>query len=256
MHYLTTYIFLKQSFILWIIVVNKVVILMKYCYKGKQTPNIITLEELKKIVRFIMDEKDSCSDLAYSKYCKAKWILMIYLIYFLGLRPNEARLIEINHIDFKKKVLYIPSKNVKTHDDDIVPIPYFIYPALWNFLKIRCNHFHNNKYLFSAKGRRGFSDRNYLGKKFNEILSRLQISRVVYNDIAGKKRMSKNLYSCRHSFGTRVYQSTDGNVKKVATALRHHDSNYRSAMVYVRMSENESREKVFEELYPSSESLN
>lgn len=225
---------------------------MRYCYKGKQSPNIITHEEFQKVVKFIIEERDSCSDIWYSKFCKIKWIMQLYFIYYLGLRPNEARLIELKHVDLEKKTIYIPSKNAKTKNDDIVPIPNFIYGPLVRFMRLRQLYFHGNPYLFSSKSRKGITDRNYLSLKFRLILLKIGISKVTYVDILNKKRKNKNLYSLRHAFGARVWESTHDLIK-TANALRHHDDSFRTAMVYSHINEDEMREDTFKEIYPSKE---
>lgn len=211
----------------------------------RRIPQIITKKELGRIIECIINEQAACPQ--FSNYYKAKHILQILFMYFLGLRYNEVRTIEIKNIDFKKKQIYLPAKYVKTRQDDDMPVPDFLYSTMINFLKLRCKLFHKNPYLFPNKNGR-IDDRNYLSKKFCDILKKLNISKLSYEDKSGFKRMSKNLYSLRHSFGTFVYDKTH-DIKKTAIALRHHDSLLRCASRYVHISENKTRQDIFKEIF-------
>lgn len=217
--------------------------------KQKRIPQIITLQEFRRIIKYIILEQPIASDYFYGKYCKMKWILQLLMIYFMGLRPQEARLIQIKHIDFKKKRVFIPAANNKIRNDDYVPIPSVVYEPLWIFLKMRSSQFKDSPWLFASKGRQGHSDRNYLSKKFCKILKRLGISQESKLDKAGFVRMNKNLYSLRHSFGTAVYEATK-DVRQTAIALRHKDHLCRCAMVYIHTSDDQTREDIFKKAFP------
>jgi len=211
----------------------------------RKIPQTITEEEFTKVIIEFSKSKGEVSE--YTIFCKAKWILQLLMILYMGLRPNEARLIQIKHIDFEKKRVFIPASNCKTKQNDYVPIPKTIYDPLWNYLKLRSKLFKGNIYLFSARGRRGFSDRNLLSKKFNRTLKKLRISKTSYVDKSGFERMDKNLYSLRHSFGTRAYEKFK-DIRKTAIVMRHKDLKCRSTLVYIHTSQNKTREDLFKEL--------
>lgn len=176
-----------------------------------------------------------------------KYATMLWFCYYMGLRPNSTRLIEIKHINFNDKTVYIPRANSKTRQDDIFPIPDLLMNKLWAYLKIRCKVIHNSQFLFpNIKGKA--SDKNYFSDKIRRMLKNLQISKLSYFDKAGCKRMSKNLYSLRHSFGTRVYQKTH-DIKAVAIMLGHHDTLMRCASVYAHISDIQERPRIMKQIY-------
>lgn len=169
-------------------------------------------------------------------------------MFYLGLRPNTVRLIEVRHINFIHKTLFVPRSNIKTRQDDTFPIPNNLYNLLWNYLEIRSKFIHNNIYLFPSIRTLKPTSRWSISAKVRRIMKQSGIAHLSFIDKSGYSRMSKNLYSLRHSFGSRVWKATK-DIQAVALMLGHVDVECRCAMRYVHCSKIEDRKEIIKSIF-------
>ncbi len=213
------------------------------------SPQPLTEEEFRKIIDEIMKVKPYCKNVELALFNSWKFATMLWFHYYLGLRPRTVRLIEIKHLDFKNRILFVPAMNVKTRAADNFPIPDVLYVKLIVWLKVRCKLIHNSKWLFpSSKFPFNCQDKNYLGGKVRKILKKLDISRPSWKDKSGMIHYNKCLYSIRRSFATKVWQRTK-NIKFVEIALGHHDPLMRNAWRYISICEDEERPEIFRQVW-------
>lgn len=216
------------------------------------SPQPLTDEEFRRLIDEIMKVKPFCKNVELALFNSWKFATMLWFHYYLGLRPRCVRLIEIRHIDFRNKTLFVPAMNAKMRVADTFPIPDVLYKKLMVWLKIRCKISHNSKWLFpSSRFPFGCIDKNYLGEKVRKILKKLNISKISWLDNAGSMHYNKCLYSVRHGFGLRVWKKTH-NIKYVQIMLGQHDKLMRSVSRYVMMSEDEERGQILQKVWTSA----
>jgi len=209
--------------------------------------NLINEEELLTIIKELVSSKFSTTKAIFFRVNIATQLLFMY---YLGLRPNSVRLIEIKRIDFKNRKLFIPRSNIKTRQDDTFIIPEKLYNFLIAYLRLRSKNIHRNSFLFPSPYTEQPLDRNTISSKIRKIMKRINLSQLSFIDKAGFNRMSKNLYSLRHSFATRVYEKTR-DVRATAIMLGHTDIMMRQACRYIHISRTEDRLKITKAMYDS-----
>jgi len=214
----------------------------------------ITEDELKRIVNHMMKVKPYSKNVDCQIFNSWKWVTMLWFGNFMGLRPRSVRLIEINHMDFRNKSLYVPAMNSKTRTDENYPMPEILIKKLKIYLIIRSHYLKNIKgtysyYLFpSSKNPKKPIDKNYLGEKLRKILIELNIARLSFIDKSGHRKLNKSLYGLRKAFATRVYLKT-GRIEDVETMLGHHDKMMRNAWVYIDIAKELERPKIMRTIW-------
>lgn len=213
-------------------------------HRRKRIPQPITREDLKKIIITILTEK------THYQFYQIRNAFMFYLAWNLGLRPKEVFSIRLEHIDLERGRLYIPASNNKQHQQDYMPLPKFLIYSLSRYLQQRGEfltfrkNWLDNPYLFPSNYNR-YLDRSMLSRILRAALKKAGLYQVSYIDSRGKKRANKNLYSLRHGFGTESYNKLG--LLKTKILMRHKWIG--STLTYIHISEQESREKLIEELH-------
>jgi len=215
---------------------------------GYEMPSIITPKQYEEIKQEIMKVQPYSTNPKKLLLEKLRRCLQLDLGYYLGLRPDTIRKIEIRHINFQERNLYVPRFNIKTRKDETFYFPDFLFDWLKVYLKQRCKFFKNSKYLFPSNSKYGICSRDTLSKYFKRILQRRGLLQLNFIDKAGASRMNLNLYSLRHSFGTRVYQKTKS-IKQTAIMLGQTDPLFRCASRYVHICDRQERKLLIKEIY-------
>jgi len=219
--------------------------------RRKRIPKIITPEELETILRFIIKPKNSRRPTPQENFTRLRNCLALYLMYYLGLRPKESIAIELRHINFEKKMLFIPAQNNKQRNADIMPIPDFILEKIIFFVKLTKSQKIDSEWLFPSihwKSKEGRATRSVYTKSFKDALIDADMLQTSYIDGQNNPRYNITLYSLRHSFGTLVLRKTK-NYKKTAKALRHYDDQCRSVLIYDHTTDHIDRENILQEVY-------
>lgn len=202
----------------------------------------ITKYQFKKLLRLTREEKN--------KFIAQRDELFYRILWTLGFRPSEARLIKISEINFHEKTIFIPAENNKERNSDNFPITFFLrfrikryikkipfktewlFPCYLNIQKQK----DNPVIIFQME--RKFSERMKTLGELHESSS--------YKD--GKRKMHNlNLYSFRKHFGTKVYLKTNC-PKKTASMLRQTDPELKAVWSYVFMAEKEQRRGILNKI--------
>lgn len=207
--------------------------------------NIISHEEFNLILSELSRQRYKT---LRSKFQQINFCFQLCFMYFMGLRPDSVRLIEVKHIDFRRSCLFVPRSNIKTRQDDIFPLHRKIKLMLVPYLKLRCRLFKKNIYLFpSVKNGRPVS-RYTVSANVRDIMRRNNIGFNSFVDKSGFLRRSKNLYSLRHSFATEVYNQTKS-IADVGKMLGHVDKFYRQASRYVHINKKDGRQDIIDKIF-------
>ena len=181
-----------------------------------------------------------------NKFIVNRDILMYELLFYLGLRPSECRLIKVQHISFSEKTIFIPAQNNKQHNEDVVYMPEFIQDKILNYLRKRKI---NSNWLFPcAKNYSSVMIYGTFARKFTKRLTTLEVLNVSYIDKQGRPRYHLNLYSFRKRFGTFAYKKTRC-PQTTALLLRHTDKQYKAVWSYIFAVQKEERKEIMQELY-------
>lgn len=215
--------------------------------KIKRVPKTVDEETFKKIISEVLKPNNPNRFSIYEEFARRRDATGFYLMWSMGLRPSEARLIRIEDIDFKNKRVLIKGENNKQRQEDWMPIPTHIYDFIIKYLKTRNYLFGTSRWLFPSK--EGVVGDSRWMCVFRNALKDSGLYQVAYKDKLGLNRSTLTLYSLRHSFGTRVYDKTH-DLLKTALVLRHHDMKCRSTMVYIHTTQDKSRMDVLREIYP------
>lgn len=217
--------------------------------KRKKIPQTISLEQLKKILFVIMTDKNKNDITPIRKFYRFRSCMMIYMSYFMGLRPKEVYAAKLEHLNMEKKALYIPAENNKQRNEDLMPIPEPLIKNLIKYLELRKIYFPNNIWLFpSCRFKKEHIDRSSYEHIFRRAVKLAGFYQVSYIDKKNLKRGNLTLYSLRHSFGSSIYEKTK-DIRKTAIMLRHYDWQYRSALLYIHTTEQKSRKDMFDEIF-------
>lgn len=192
---------------------------------------VITEDELILIVKQML-KGTRITKQKYHIFARTRNASMCIFSYYLGLRPKECRCIKLS--DFRGKRLYIPAENNKQRNNDVIPIPDFLFTKLLNYIDYLKTTFPNSIYLFPKRDLKPLDRGSHI--RFFRYASR----RVgIYN---------VSLYSLRHSFGTNCYLKLR-DIQKTAILLRHYDCSCRTTMRYIHTASPVMREELFQELY-------
>lgn len=199
----------------------------------------ITDEQFKRLIEITAKEKN--------KFIAMRDILMYFLDVLLGFRPSESRLIELTHIDFTEKTIFIPAENNKERQADDVYVPDFIIRLIRYYLSKRKI---KSKWLFpSSKNNLIPICYKQCQRNFTNRLKRAGMLNLSFYDKSGKPRYNLNLYSFRKKFGTFVYKKSNRCPQTTALMLRHRDKKLSSVWSYVFAVEKENRKEIMESLY-------
>jgi integrase len=198
----------------------------------------ITKYQYKKLLKLTNQEKN--------KFIAERDKLFYRILWTLGFRPSEARLIKISEINFKEKTIFIPAENNKERTSDYFPITFFL---LWRIKKYLKKFKFESEWLLPC-----YLNPNvpvlifHLERKFSKRVKKLGFlhESEFYKD-GKRKKHNLNLYSFRKHFGTKVYMKTRC-PKKTASMLRHRDKELKAVWSYIFIAENEQRRSLLNRL--------
>lgn len=186
-----------------------------------------------------------------NKFISARDIMFYEILWFLGFRPSEARLIKISEINFYENTIFIPAENNKERHADYFPIPKKLIKKIKSYIKkipfrtqwlFPCFHNPTRKkdipiHIWCVQ--RDFTNRI-------RQLGFLHASSF-YKD---NKRQTHNLnlYSFRKRFGTHIYKKTK-DPQATALLLRQYDRQLKSVWAYVFTAEKDNRRQILEKIY-------
>jgi len=202
----------------------------------------ITEEQFKQLLQETKKEKN--------KFIQRRDSLMYKILYHLGLRPGECRLIELSHLNFKEQTLFIPAKNNKERQEDEVWFPDFLMFDIKKYLQERGV---NSRWLFpgglnKARNQDVPVDSRTTQFKFSERMKSLGFMQLSYYDKSNNPHYTLNLYSFRKRFGTFIYIKTR-DPKITANLLRHYDKELKSVWSYVFFAEKGERKQLMQQIY-------
>jgi integrase len=168
--------------------------------------------------------------------------------FYTGLRPKEAKDIQMCEINFKENLLYIPAENNKQRNQDMMPIQDFLMHRIKAYIKIRDKFFINSPFLFpSTWSAERPVYRGTLMRAFIDAIEFAGYKQTSYIDKKGHKRNNLSIYSLRHSFGTFAMHSLK-DTKQVAKLLRHYDPQCRSTYIYMHTEQSFSRKQLLDKV--------
>ncbi|MEK6760704.1 MAG: site-specific integrase [Nanoarchaeota archaeon] len=172
-------------------------------------------------------------------------ILFYKLLYFLGLRPSEARLIKILEIDINENKIFIPAENNKEKQSGNIFIPDFLMRDIFNFILFRKI---KSVWLFPSLMKTS-SPICYKQCEMNlkNRLKKLGLLHQSFTDGSGRPRYQLNLYSFRKRFGTSAYLKLGNCPIKTAKLLRHEDPQLKSVWMYIKFATD--AKSLMQELY-------
>lgn len=143
--------------------------------------------------------------------------LTIKFIYYCFMRPNEVRLMKVEHIDLKTKKIFIPPNVAKNRKAQYVSIPKPLYDVLLELELSDCNGEHHliGKTHFKDKNQSiepsetPFST-NIMSKRHRNILKKIDLFDKDYT-----------LYSWKHTGVVTAYKS-GVDIKTIQYQCRHH----------------------------------
>lgn len=204
----------------------------------RKIPQVLTEAEIQIIVGIILKSKGQL-------FNKTRNAIMILLGFYLGLRPSEIRMARISDLNLDDKTIYIRAGHNKVRQDDTLYFPPQLIRPLELYLKMRLGKIKfKEDWLFpSYKG--GSLDRSTFAKIFRCALEKLGWRKLSYIDKQNQKHYNFKPYSLRHSFCTKVYNST-ADLKSVQIMARHRY--LRSSEVYVHCN-SEKRKEIMENVF-------
>ena len=217
--------------------------------KPKRFPLILSSDDIKKILIAILSRSRNGG---VHEFIEMRDATMVWLAYNLGLRPKETRLIKMDDLNLEKQELYIPAENNKQRQQDVMPIPDFLFKSICKYLSLRNRYFYGSQWLFPREGITNEDlpvNRSTHSCMFRKALIKAELYKVAYKDAGNLKRANFNLYSLRHSFASRVYDRTNHDIKKTALCLRHYDWQFRTTMRYIHTTNGTTRKGLMEELF-------
>jgi integrase len=153
---------------------------------GTRTPYIFTDKEL-------LDIFKECDGLPHDRCSPHKRLILpvlLRLIFFCGLRPNEGRELQSSDIDFDKGILLI-RKN-KTHKERYVAMSNDVLRMCTDYRLITKNIFANHTYFFPSPIGMPYN-RRWLSKQFQMIWKRARPNGSEANAV---------VYDLRHRYAT------------------------------------------------------
>jgi integrase len=151
-----------------------------------RTPYIFTDKEMLSIFK-------ECDRLPVNQYSPNRHLILpvlLRLIYFCGLRPNEGRELQSCDIDFDKGVLLI-RKN-KSHKERYVAISDDVLQMCANYRSIAINVYSDQKYFFPSPNGMPY-DRHWLARQFRMIWRRVRVN---------GSEVPAVVYDLRHRYAT------------------------------------------------------
>jgi len=127
--------------------------------------------------------------------------LLIGLIYGCGLRCMEVRSIELQHLDFDRKMLHIVQG--KGQKDRYVPLSEHLIRGLKTFINIE----NPERYLFNGNQNRNIEEIDVLSKDFDSRYSQRGVQWVI-KTISKKAGITKEVHThtLRHSYATHLLE--------------------------------------------------
>lgn len=191
---------------------------------SKKLPNILTIDEVNKILDIKLDDN-------YSYRNKA----MLELLYATGLRVSELVNLKIYDVDLEDDIVRTMGKGSK---ERIIPIGDYAKKALSSYLSIR--------YTFLKKEVTDYLFLNNHGRKmtrqgFFKILKKIIKEKNINKDISP--------HTLRHSFATHMINN-GADLRTIQEFLGHSDIS--TTQIYTHVS-NEQIKKNFSEYHPHGE---
>jgi len=200
----------------------------------------ITDEQYEKLLTEVSREK-------VSSFVKKRDVLYYKMLWFLGLRPGECRLIKVSQINFVDKTIFIPAQNNKERHEDYIFVPEFLFEKIIEYLRTRKV---KSEWVFPNYHKR--SDpvgTRTTQRAFTNRMKKLGFIHLSYYDKANVPRYNLNLYSFRKHFETFVYVKMQRDPKITANLLRHRDPALKSVWRYIFWAEDSERKNLMQELY-------
>jgi integrase/recombinase XerD len=148
---------------------------------------------------------------------------MLALYYGCGLRLNEGKHIQLQDIDFSKKLVHI--KKGKQYKERIVPIAEKSFTAIEQYIKIArpqlINETNKNDYLFIGANTGKAMDNQSLYIRVKQLLKKAKIKKKI------------GVHSLRHSIATHLLQS-GMKLEKIKEFLGH--SKLDSTQIYTHLA--------------------
>ncbi len=157
-------------------------------------PHIFSPEELKRFFQ----AADSQPVLPKSRLRHLQIPVIFRLMYTCGLRPNEVRLIQKEHLGLSEGTIFIPES--KGHKDRVVVMPTEMKNICSKYYSFAAHEFPDSPYLFPCQRFNGTAyTENWLGKMFHLCWHEAGLGTVYGN--------SPRPYDFRHTFATyKLYQ--------------------------------------------------
>ncbi|MCL5018643.1 MAG: site-specific integrase [Candidatus Pacearchaeota archaeon] len=201
----------------------------------------ITKYQFKKLLKLTRKEKN--------KFLARRDILYYKILWKLGFRVSEGRLIKISEINFHDKTIFIPAENNKERNSDYFPITFFLRWQIKRYVKKMP---FKSQWLFPRLNQRKQKDSPVslfqMERVFSERMRELGFlhESSPYKD-GKRKKHNLNLYSFRKRFGTAVYRKTHC-PKTTASMLRQTDPELKAVWSYVFMAEKEQRRGILNKI--------
>jgi integrase len=174
----------------------------------KHTPHIYTPEELRDLFSLLDNLPENEQD-RYFKYTKLIFPIIVKMVYFCGMRPAEARNLNVSDVNLKTGELTIRQAKGRNDrlvvmSDDLTQVCRFYNKAISKIAPKRSFFFP------SSMGNRGFT-KIWLNKHFHKAMLELGINTHNEN--------SPRLYDLRHTFATHCLQKWINEGKNVNSML-------------------------------------
>ncbi|MBS3087010.1 tyrosine-type recombinase/integrase [Candidatus Pacearchaeota archaeon] len=212
--------------------------------RQNKIPQIFSEKLFRKTMKTYLEESKNKS--LYSRFSRMRNVVIFYICYYQGFRPKEAFCIEVSHLIFEQKEIYIPAQNNKQRNQDMFPMSDFIISLIKEFMIVREEFLSGktSKWLFpSTRNPESPVYRGTLIRGFTRAIESQELKQVSYVDAQGKRRLNLSIYSLRHSFGTNAMMKMK-DIKQVAKVLRHYDVKCRSTYIYVHTDAQSSRREL------------
>lgn len=149
------------------------------------------------------------------------FLYFLKFLWYIGCRPGEALILKAKDVDLDNQVITIFQNKTKKRIMSVIPISFM------DEMKILVmNSKKYNGYLFFGSSR----NMEYYSKKFVKLKKRLELN------------LKYNLYTFRHTFATRLLNST-GDLELVSKALGHSDVSI-TAKHYINRSFDDRKIKI------------
>ena len=168
--------------------------------KEKRIPKILSLEEVKKFLKALQNEKSK---------------LMVSLMYACGLRVSELTSLKISDLNFPEKIGHI--KQSKGKKDRLFNIPKFLFDELQDYAEKQ----KGQEFLFTGK---------------NGKLSSRNLQKIVSSASKRAGFEGVHCHTLRHSFATHLLEG-DVDIRKIQELLGHSDLS--TTQIYTHVSTEE-----------------